>query len=104
LKRSDSDFLIVRAMVVGADKMAVAGPPNAGRKESGLLAYSNPDEVLAAFEGRKGVYLRIVSASDGKSVSETALEALPVFDGMSAANGYLYVAMKNGKLACLGSD
>lgn len=104
LNWSDPDSLIVRAMVAGDDKMAVVGTPDVGQKESALLAYSNPDEALAAFEGKKGVYLRVVSAPDGKKVSETALEALPVFDGMAAADGRLYVALKNGCLVCLGKE
>ena len=91
-KWEDTHSLIVRAMVLGNDHLVVAGPPDLGQKEQDLLAFKNESEALAGFDGEKGVYLRIVGATNGKELSECALPAMPVFDGMAAANGRLYLS------------
>ncbi len=44
--------------------------------------------------------LMAVSTADGKILAEYPLDACPVFDGMAAAYGRLYLTMKNGKVAC----
>jgi len=98
----DTGSIIVRAMALGTDRLAVAGPPDVGRKDSDLLAFTNQDEAIAGFRGEKGVSLRIVRTSDGMRMSEWTLDAMPVFDGMAAAKGRLYLAMKDGRLLCLG--
>ncbi len=51
-------------------------------------------------ENRPAV-LMAVSASDGTELAECPLAGSPVFDGMAAANGRLYIALENGQLVCL---
>lgn len=98
---TDHESLIVRAMVLGGNRLAVAGPRDLGQKDPELLAFKNEPEARAGFEGRKGVFLRIVNSADGKTISETPLRAMPVFDGMAAAHGRLYVSTLDGKVLCL---
>jgi hypothetical protein len=82
--------------------LVVAGPLDLGQKDPELLAFKNPDEALAGFKGQRGVRLRIVRTTDGQTVSEYPLNhGLPVFDGLSAANGRLYLATASGKVVCL---
>jgi hypothetical protein len=38
--------------------------------------------------------------ADGRRIAEAKLPAMPVFDGMSAANGHLFVALKDGTAMC----
>ena len=57
-------------------------------------------DPLAALEGRKGAVLQAVSVEDGEKLSETKLTGSSVFDGMIAANGRLYLAMRDGRLLC----
>jgi len=84
----------VRAMVLADDKLFIAGPPD-----------KFPDEdPLASIEGRLGAALWAVSAADGKRLSEHKLESLPIFDGMIAANGCLYVCTRDGEVICLGDE
>jgi len=99
---SQDDSLIVRAMVLGNGRLAVAGPPDLGKKAPNLLAFGNSPEALAGFEGERGVHLRTVRAADGGKVAEITLPAMPVFDGMAAAAGRLYVSLRNGTVVCLG--
>jgi hypothetical protein len=40
--------------------------------------------------------------ADGKKLQTLPLEGNPVYDGMSAANGRLYVSTEDGRLMCFG--
>jgi hypothetical protein len=42
------------------------------------------------------------AAEDGRELSRCELNAQPVFDGMAAAHGRLYLATVDGKLICIG--
>jgi outer membrane protein assembly factor BamB len=64
---------------------------------------ADPDDLLAPFEGRTGGLLWSVSADDGAKLAEMDLASQPVFDGMAAAAGRLYISMSDGRLLCLGS-
>jgi len=99
---ADTNSIVARAMVLAGDKLVVAGPPDLGKKATGILAFENEAEALAGFEGQKGVYLRVVGAADGKKLSETKLPAMPVFDGAAAAGGKLYISLKDGTVVCYG--
>jgi len=80
----------VRAMVKTSDALWIAGPPDVVDKE----------DPLAAFEGRKGAILRAYSADDGTQGFETRLDSPPVFDGLIAADRKLYIALRDGSVAC----
>ena len=99
---SKQGSLVVRAMVVAGDKVVVAGVPDLARKSSDILAFENEAETLAAFRGRKGVFMAVVAAHDGQELSRSRLEAMPVFDGMSSSQGRVYVSLKDGWLECWG--
>jgi len=47
-----------------------------------------------------GSLLLAVSAKDGAKLAEYKLDALPVFDTITAANGRLYFATTDGKVRC----
>ncbi len=53
-----------------------------------------------AFEGRKGGVLSACDKTDGKTLWDYKLPSPPVFNGLVAANGRLYVAMQDGSIAC----
>jgi len=99
---SDTKSLIVRAMVLGDGKLVLAGPVDLGKKTAKILAYENEAEARAGFQGKKGIFLRVVSAADGKKISEIKLDVMPVFDGMSAAGGKVYLSLADGSVACFG--
>jgi hypothetical protein len=80
----------VRAMVATGDKIYVAGPPDVLKE----------GDELAAFEGRAGGRLRVVDSRDGKTLHELELDSPPVFDGMIAAWGRIYLATEDGKIVC----
>jgi outer membrane protein assembly factor BamB len=83
--------LRVQAMVLAGENLFLAGVPDA----------IDPDDPLASFEGRKGASLVAVEGETGKKLSELKLDAPPVFDGLVAAGGRLYLADCAGDLLCL---
>jgi len=58
-------------------------------------------DALDTFSGKKGGVLWAVSKTDGTRIAEHKLGSSPVFDGLIAANGRLYLSMKNGAVVCL---
>ncbi|MCK4276102.1 MAG: PQQ-like beta-propeller repeat protein [Phycisphaerae bacterium] len=84
----------IRGMVLAGRHLFVAGPPDV----------VDPDDPMAAFEGRKGAALRVFSVSDGSVLAEHKLEAPPVFDGLIAANGQLYLSLNNGTVLRMGPE
>ena len=100
--------LLARGMVLAGDILFVAGPPNVlarAEKASGHPYLPAPAKALqaqaAALDGKRGALLWAISAADGKRLSELKLDAVPVWDGMAAANGRLLLALQDGSLCCL---
>jgi len=83
----------IRAMVLTQDALVLAGPPDV----------VDPLDPLGSFEGRKGGLLWWVDVDVGKKRQEAMLVSPPVFNGMAAARGRLYVATEDGALACWGA-
>jgi hypothetical protein len=91
--------ILVRAMVL-------TGTPARDGASPTLFVCGPPDVVeaadpLAAYEARAGAVLRAVSAADGKTLAELRLDAPPVWDGLIAVEGRLYVSLADGSLTCL---
>ncbi|NOX54264.1 MAG: PQQ-binding-like beta-propeller repeat protein [Planctomycetes bacterium] len=82
----------VRGMVKAGDRLYVAGPPDV----------LDPQDPYGAFEGRKGARLAVLDAEDGRVLNEQPLDTPPVFDGLIAARGCLFVSLRDGSLLCLG--
>ncbi|MGM0490383.1 MAG: PQQ-binding-like beta-propeller repeat protein [Planctomycetota bacterium] len=80
----------VRAMVATEALLFVAGPPDV----------LDPDDPMAAFEGREGGLLWAVAKENGERRSELQLDSPPIFDGLSAAGGKLFASLKNGAVQC----
>jgi len=98
--------LYVRAMVLANKTLFIAGPPDIIDEEQ---IFKNPDAPgvdsklrlqTAVLDGQMGALLQVVSASDAKLLAQYKLETIPVWDGMAAANGRLYLSMKNGRVKC----
>jgi len=83
--------LLVRAMVLAGETLFVAGPPD-GRHVA---------DLPAGLEGKRGGLLQAVSTAAGGTLAEHRLDAPPVFDGLAATPGRLYLATQDGKVVCL---
>ena len=83
--------ILARALVLAHNTLFLAGPPD-------IFA---TDEPVRALEGSKGCMLYAMSTADGKELARYDLDSTPVFDGMAAAYGRLYISMKDGSILCL---
>ena len=85
----------------------MAGPPDLIDEPQVFRQIGDPQvlpklaEQTAALQGRKGAMLLAFSAREGKELARTKLDSPPVFDGMAAANGRLYISTMDGQLLCL---
>jgi len=82
----------VTAIVRAADTIFVAGSPD----------IVDPKDPSGAWEGRKGGIVAAFAASDGQRIAEHKLPAPPVWDGMAAADGRLYISTSDGAIICMG--
>jgi hypothetical protein len=99
--------LLGRALVVAGQTLFVAGPPDVVDTYASASTYTDRKTQAAlaaqcdAMAGRHGGVLRAVSLADGRTLHELKLDAVPVFDGMAAAYGKLYMATIDGRVLCL---
>jgi hypothetical protein len=90
--------LIVRGMILAprtdsdGKLLFVAGPVE--RRED------DPDP-LAPYRGEGDGKLVVLDAAEGKQLAELGLPSQPVFDGMAAAGGRLFISMTDGSVVCL---
>jgi outer membrane protein assembly factor BamB len=98
----DEPPLQVRAMVLADKTLFISGPPDIVNEEDAFWSLDDK-QVLAKLaeqselnKGKKGGLMWAVSAANGRKLAEYKLSSLPVWDGMVAANGRLYVTTLKG--------
>ena len=104
--------LLVNAMTLGGKSLFICGPPDVADETTMLGFLPGADDEInrqlraqdEAWRGMKGGLLWVVSAEDGKKLAEYKLESIPVFDGMAAAGGRLFLSMKDGSVVCFGGN
>ena len=95
-----------RAMALAGKTLFVAGPLDVVDEEKlfanpfdkGLVAKAT--QQVAALRGQTGARLLSVSTVDGNRLSELTLDASPVFDGLAAADGKLFIVLMDGSVVC----
>ena len=98
--------LFARAMLLADGKLFIAGPADTIDEEEAVKKATDPDvrrELQAqsdAFIGGKGAVLWTISTADGSKLAGQELDAAPVFDGMAAAAGRLYMSTQDGAVRC----
>ena len=99
--------LFARAMLLAEGTLFIAGPPDVIDEPQAFSQIDTPQvrqqliEQAASLDGKKGAFLWAVSASDGEKLAEYKLDGLPIFDGMAAADGRLYISLSDGRLVCM---
>ena len=100
----------VLAMVLAGGTLLVAGPPDVLDEEHAFRKMDDPEvraklaEQAASLYDKKGALLLAVSAGDGNEIKQYHLDSTPVFDGMAAAGGKLYLTTTSGKVLCFGGE
>ena len=63
-----------------------------------------PEEIsFAVYRGERGGLLRTYAISDGSESSRQTQESPPVWDGMAATEGRLYMAAVDASIVCFGN-
>jgi len=98
--------ILANGLVLAGDTLFAAGAPDVldetapGIRSDAPEALESVQEQEAALVGRRGGILVAVSKEDGEVEFRCDLDAPPVFDGLIAANGRLYLALKDGTVQC----
>ena len=82
-----------RAMIRAGDRLFVGGMTD---------QFDPNDPINAEHLGDGKGWLQIASVIDGKLLARLPLEAPPVWDGMAAAGGRLFISTRGGTVICLG--
>jgi len=81
--------LCVRAMLLADDVLFLAGAP------ADAAYWPGPHQ-----QDREGLLIA-VSTAEGTVLAEHRLDCSPIFDGMAAGGGRLYISLENGHLVCM---
>ena len=98
--------ILATGLVLAGEALFAAGAPDVfdetqpSARNEGPKVLKEMNEQEAALAGKHGGILIAVSRKDGKQRKRYDLDAPPVFDGLIAANGRLYMALKDGTLQC----
>ena len=80
--------------------MALACASGVNDKTAGRLVVGGPSAAgfrdIAILRGEQGGLLGVIDAATGRSVSQIAIEAPPVFDGLCAVRGRVVVSLTSG--------
>jgi outer membrane protein assembly factor BamB len=82
----------VTGLIRAADTIFAAGCPD-------VVDRADP---YGAWEGRQGGRLVAFAAADGRKIADHNLPAPPVWDGLAAAYGRLFLSTQDGRVLCLG--
>jgi hypothetical protein len=87
----------VKAMVLAniqsdSPVLAIAGPPV-------IKDFQGFEEAI---KGNRGGIFQLLSASDGNELCKLPLSSPPIFDGMSAVDGNIFISLMNGQVICFG--
>ena len=98
--------ILARGLVLAGNTLFVAGPPDILDEKRGDIREETPEileaitEQEAAMQGRRGAKLMAFAKTSGKVLGECKTDAPPVWDGLIAANGKLYIALTDGSVQC----
>ncbi len=95
-----------RALVVTGNTMFAAGPPDIISEEDAFFALDDQAvrdklaEQSAVLKGKDGSIMWAVDTKTGKKLAEYKMESMPVWDGMAAANGSIFMTTMDGNVVC----
>jgi hypothetical protein len=95
---SSDETIQPRAMVLAGGTLFLAGWRDAVAVQEKTGRPLDPENPRP-----RPTFLWALSTADGKTLATYPLDAEPVFDGMAAAYGRLYLPLQDGTVRCLGA-
>lgn len=104
--------IYVRAMVLAGQNLFIVGPPDIIDEESTFQKLTERDAEVQnllkqqddAIEGKTGGQLLAVNIDSGEIEHTEQLGTLPAWDGLSGANGRLFLSTLDGQVMCFGKN
>ena len=101
--------LIARGMALAGKVVFIAGPTQVVDEEDALARLSKGDDSIVPalkeqdenMDGKHGATILAVDAPTGSVLTTTKLASPPVWDGMAAARGCIFVSQLDGTVSCL---
>ena len=102
--------IYVRGMVLAGFHLYIVGPPDIIDEEATFRKLSEKDTEVqkllsaqdAAIQGEQGANLLTVNTETGKIEHTLELDELPSWDGLSGAQGQLFMTTLDGSVMCFG--
>ncbi len=100
--------VFVLGLALAGDQLVLAGPPDLVDENEAAAKIGDPatrallEKQEAALKGELGAELLVLSATDGKTLQRLKLDEAPVFDGLAAARGRVFVSTTSGSVLCVG--
>ncbi len=102
--------VLANAVALAGETLFLAGPPDVSDEEKAFGVNMAEDSEVTralraqdeAWRGKQGARLWAVAAGDGRKLAEYKLDAIPVWDGMAAADGKLFMVLRSGTVVCWG--
>jgi hypothetical protein len=96
-------------MVLAGKTLFVAGPPaleiteaHLAHSPAGIEHRRRLADQTSIWRGSNGALLCALSVENADILSRIAVDSLPVWDGLIAANNRLYLSAANGEVVCFG--
>ena len=101
--------IIARGMAMANTIVFVAGPADVVDEEDALVRLSKGDDSIVPalkeqdenLDGKHGATILAIDAPGGNVITTTKLSSPPVWDGMAAAQGCIFVSQLDGSIVCL---
>ena len=99
-----------KALSMSGTNLIVAGPPDLANEENLFerLTKKDPtvqkeiDEQEASLSVKRGALVKIINKGSGEVARDFSLDNPPVWDGVSVAQGRIFVVTADGKIHCYG--
>jgi len=101
--------ILATGLTVADKALVVAGAPRVVDEKKDWENIYDPGvnarlhKQATLLDGAEGGLLWVVDAKSGDKLSSLKLPAIPVWDGLIAANGKVLLCLENGDLVCLGN-
>jgi outer membrane protein assembly factor BamB len=99
-----------KALSMSGTNLIVAGPPDLANEENLFERLTKKDPTVAkdieeqeaSLNGKRGALVKIINKSSGEVARDFSLDSPPVWDGVSVAQGRVFVVTADGKIRCYG--
>ncbi len=104
--------IITRAMAVAQKTIFIAGPEDVVDEEDAVARMSKGDTTILPLvqqmdenlDGKHGALMLAVNTETGEVESTTKLASPPTWDGLTVAQGQVFITTLDGTLLCLGKE